>query len=412
MLSWFYLIPNVTISRSATPSSVTSTSSTGQRNVNASGEDGAKRPPSKSNRRRSRRISEMSGASAGSLESSDDEDEEEVGSARVRKKLGNKVAESEESEPVYVDEADQTPRRRAHHRRKNSETDSNSVDTRPVTDANTEGGAPSTPVRRGRRRAITAPETTLPDVAAVKKEPEDEEKILNDSSNDLNQAAGMSLPKDHHKPVFIRSFLEDVSNEADAHNTHNKGVRTEAKLPLDVSTTSIVKTSSAVPPPSSQTTDVSGPVNGGAPPSTEPVAAACTSASVIQNSPSVSAHSGSPSPVASPPDSTATAGGSVSVSESNLAVVSTATPLVVPSVVVSATSPAAQQSPEPQKMGPRDGNDDDVYEFREPEPFAFEVRSRRESPFSEDRVSNRLSPRKSPKDEEDEHNKKPTAAVF
>ena len=29
---------------------------------------------------------------------------------------------------------------------------------------------------------------------------------------------------------------------------------------------------------------------------------------------------------------------------------------------------------------------DDIYEFREPEPFEFEVRARRESPFSEDRA--------------------------
>ena len=144
----------------------------------------------------------MSAASAESIESSDDEDEEEIGSARVRKKPAKKVAESEESEPVDADEADQTPRRRTHHRRKNSETDSNLVDTKPVADSNAEAGTPSTPVRRGRRRAITAPEATLPDAAVVKKEPEDEEKVASISSADLNASSGN---------ITILKFLQSYS---------------------------------------------------------------------------------------------------------------------------------------------------------------------------------------------------------
>lgn len=38
------------------------------------------------------------------------------------------------------------------------------------------------------------------------------------------------------------------------------------------------------------------------------------------------------------------------------------------------------------------GSDDDIYEFREPEPFEFEVRGRRESPFNEDRVHHQRFP--------------------
>ena len=38
------------------------------------------------------------------------------------------------------------------------------------------------------------------------------------------------------------------------------------------------------------------------------------------------------------------------------------------------------------------GSDDDIYEFREPEPFEFEVRARRESPFNEDRVHHQRFP--------------------
>lgn len=386
---------------------MTSTSSTGQRNANAPGEDGGKRPPSKG-RRRSRRISEMSAASAESIESSDEEDEEEVSSSRVRKKNAKKVAESEESEPVDVDEAEQTPRRRPHHRRKISETDSNSVDTKPVADLNVEGGTPSTPVRRGRRRATTAPESTLPDVAAVKKEPEDEEKVASNTSADLNTTSGNSTPRAVFPEPFVSLFLVDVSNSAD---TESKDVHQELKLPADISTASKIKTASPVPPASPQVADASGPVNSVANASAEPATGTCSSSSV-QNVSTELAHPGISGPAASPQDSTAPAVASAYVSvNSNPPDVSTATPLAVPPVVVSATSPAAE-APESQKMGPRGGNDDDVYEFREPEPFAFEVRARRESPFSEDRVANRLTPRKSPKEEEDESNKKATPSVL
>ena len=57
------------------------------------------------------------------------------------------------------------------------------------------------------------------------------------------------------------------------------------------------------------------------------------------------------------------------------------------------------------------GGDDDIYEFREPEPFEFEVRARRESPFNEDRVHHRFAQRKSTKEEEDEPSPKKAATV-
>ena len=139
-----------------------------------------------------------------------------------------------------------------------------------------------------------------------------------------------------------------------------------------------------------------------------PERASGASSSATQNDSSEPAHPSTSASTAPLPDSTATV---VAPLNSNLPDVSTATPLVVPSVVVSATSPAAQAA-ERLKMGPRSGNDDDVYEFREPEPFAFEVRARRESPFSEDRVANRLTPRKSAGEEDAENNKKATPPVF
>ena len=64
-------------------------------------------------------------------------------------------------------------------------------------------------------------------------------------------------------------------------------------------------------------------------------------------------------------------------------------------------SPAQQPPVDSHASGPS-GGDDDIYEFREPEPFEFEVRNRRESPMSEERVHHRFAPRKAVKDEEDE----------
>lgn len=77
-------------------------------------------------------------------------------------------------------------------------------------------------------------------------------------------------------------------------------------------------------------------------------------------------------------------------------------PVAFPTIpsIPSVTSPS-QQLPDTIASGPHSGGDDDIYEFREPEPFEFEVRARRESPFSEDRVHHRFAQRKSTKEEED-----------
>ncbi len=86
------------------------------------------------------------------------------------------------------------------------------------------------------------------------------------------------------------------------------------------------------------------------------------------------------------------------------------TPSTVPTTTPSipTASPPAQQPVDSLASGPG-GGDDDIYEFREPEPFEFEVRARRESPFNEDRVHHRFVQRKSTKEEEDEPSpKKPT----
>lgn len=77
-------------------------------------------------------------------------------------------------------------------------------------------------------------------------------------------------------------------------------------------------------------------------------------------------------------------------------------PVAFPTVPsIPTVSPPAQQPLDPLVSG-HGGGDDDIYEFREPEPFEFEVRARRESPFSEDRVHHRFAQRKSTKEEEEE----------
>lgn len=98
-------------------------------------------------------------------------------------------------------------------------------------------------------------------------------------------------------------------------------------------------------------------------------------------------------------------------------------PPSLPSPPVNSTSPATpcnlavsspvHQHPDSIMIG-HGGGDDDIYEFREPEPFEFEVRARRESPFSEDRVHHRFAQRKPNKEEEDEPSPKkslPATAV-
>lgn len=81
--------------------------------------------------------------------------------------------------------------------------------------------------------------------------------------------------------------------------------------------------------------------------------------------------------------------------------------------ITSAILPPVQQQQHPvdSLCSASDRGDDDIYEFREPEPFEFEVRARRESPFSEDRVHHRFNQRKSTKEEEEEHSPKKTNPV-
>lgn len=75
---------------------------------------------------------------------------------------------------------------------------------------------------------------------------------------------------------------------------------------------------------------------------------------------------------------------------------------------VPSASPPAQQDPATAGVVRTGGGggDDDIYEFREPEPFEFEVRARRESPFNEDRVSHARFPQQQrkpgSKDDEEE----------
>lgn len=89
-------------------------------------------------------------------------------------------------------------------------------------------------------------------------------------------------------------------------------------------------------------------------------------------------------------------------------------PIAVSTVPTTSTvlSPMQQQqhAVESQASGSGRG-DDDIYEFREPEPFEFEVRTRRESPFSEDRVHHRFTQRKTTKEEEEDPSPKKTNAM-
>ena len=115
-----------------------------------------------------------------------------------------------------------------------------------------------------------------------------------------------------------------------------------------------------------------------------------------------------------PIDTSSAAGSSVKVTSPAPSVSSTSS--------VPASSPPSHEGAPPGPRGPR-GSDDDIYEFREPEPFEFEVRARRESPFNEDRVHHQhqrfppqQSGRKSTKEEEEETSPKkaatPTSSVI
>jgi hypothetical protein len=91
------------------------------------------------------------------------------------------------------------------------------------------------------------------------------------------------------------------------------------------------------------------------------------------------------------------------------------TPVAFPTVPAVPTGSSTSQQQQPQQ--PVDSHasasgrgDDDIYEFREPEPFEFEVRARRESPFSEDRVHHRFTQRKSTKEEDEESSPKKVIA--
>ena len=129
--------------------------------------------------------------SAESLDSSD-EDEEEEGSVRVRKKPAKKAsvtAESEESEPVDIEESDRTPRRR-HQRHRISESEQTSSENKVLEPPAGDATVSVTPVRRGRRRAVTAPETTLTDPVPIKEEQEEADKSSPDTAVDLNSASG------------------------------------------------------------------------------------------------------------------------------------------------------------------------------------------------------------------------------
>ena len=90
------------------------------------------------------------------------------------------------------------------------------------------------------------------------------------------------------------------------------------------------------------------------------------------------------------------------------------TPLAFPNVPVVPTGPPPSSQPHQQpadSLASSSGRgDDDIYEFREPEPFEFEVRARRESPFNEDRVHHRFTQRKSTKEEEEESSPKKVIA--
>jgi len=354
-------------SRSATPSSVTSTSSTGQRNANtASGEDNSNnssnkhRPPSsKGGRRRSRRISEMSTASGDSSNSSSEEEEEEA--PRIRKKpipANNKkaiAAESEDSDPpaeAPVESERTTPKRRYQQRNPRNSVEGEQVASEvkqaPETSTSSEVvQAPSTPtaatsqtpVRRGRRRAVTAPEVASAESVAPKEETEDAEsgkaspaKVSSESTQPGELTFEFNLFYVYISNIFKIHFL--AVDEPKGKDFDLKKIRSELKMPTDVSQVpSKVTVTSPLPPTQSHT-----------PPST--------------------------------------------------------------------TSPSTQESA-PSRS--RRGGDDDIYEFREPEPFEFEVRGKRESPFNEDRVHHHriLSPQqKKPGKEDEEDNPKATTVTF
>ena len=90
-------------------------------------------------------------------------------------------------------------------------------------------------------------------------------------------------------------------------------------------------------------------------------------------------------------------------------------PPVLAAVAVVNVPTSASPSDVPQQMdclspGAK-GSDDDVYEFREPEPFEFEVRARRESPFSEDKTHRFVHKNKEKEEESSPKKSTPSSPV-
>lgn len=178
----------------------------------------------------------MSAVSTESLGFSDDDEEEDnddQGIRRRKKPAKKSTAESEESEAIEVDDSEMTPRRRR-RRRQISETEEmltemknlpaelpaeevvsatptaaaaavatststpTSSTTAPAPGPTTSVPTVTTPVRRGRRRALPLPEATgeSPAKIVASSAPEKEEealavKIPESSTNDLNQHPGL-----------------------------------------------------------------------------------------------------------------------------------------------------------------------------------------------------------------------------
>lgn len=79
--------------------------------------------------------------------------------------------------------------------------------------------------------------------------------------------------------------------------------------------------------------------------------------------------------------------------------------------VASMSPSSAPQQPGCLSPGMK-GSDDDVYEFREPEPFEFEVRARRESPFSEEKVHRFVHKNKEKEEENSPKKTSPSSPVI
>ena len=300
-------------SRSATPSSVTSTSSTGQRNASQTPAGDDSNPATGStnaglHRRRSRRVSERSAGA-----SSSDGDREQELEQNVKTLEQRKSPECEE----------RTPRRRRRRKlidRKESEGEESVK--QPESPAPAEG-APTAAVapRRGRRRIVETEEAIV-------------ESMVTSSADVAADSGGATADEAQKGQDF------DL-----------KKIRSQLKMPVGIISES---GSVAAPPPAA------------------PVVV---------------------SPVATP------------------------VIVVAAGATCSPATGAAVTSPTPRPPGggvervAKGNSDDDVYEFREPEPFEFEVRARRESPFSEERVG-RFVRKNRDDDEESPSPKKPWVCFF